>query len=273
MELSEIKVGPTYTPYQLDNYQHCPQHWQLAKRWKLRDSKQYTAMIIGSAVALGLEKYYQQSSDDPYEAAERYAVQAWNANLDRSRKRTVELVHLGVQMGMATDLSIKEVVAVEKPFNRNRPDLVARYYDGSLVVIDHKVKMNLEDKWFESTMQEWDTSNQFFTYAYEVGKAYSEPVNQVFAHVIILDAEPKDGAMANPRTYVHPVRIDPGHLAYWLAGAAQDWRSMAAIQGQSEAARPRFTACKTKYGLCEMYQLCHTLHGDESQADVFYDAS
>lgn len=271
IKLEDIKIGKVFPPYQLGDFQKCPRLWDYKKRWQSRDEFNKTAMLVGTAVALGLEHYYTglDKGVEPkvHEAlctsvAAAHVEENYVEDSDRSLDTVQTLVRRGTKHGMATNLGLGEILGVEKFYGRIRPDLVGRSLDGALVVIDHKVKMKLDDQWKEKTLAEYDTNNQFMHYAWAIGQEYGEEVKTVYAHIIVL----------SPRVYteMHPVRIDQEHLALWLESATTDYQEMAAIEAGKFKARARFASCVDKYGPCAMYDLCHVLHGDESKAEALY---
>jgi len=258
-----INVGPVYPPYQLDDFQTCPLLWDYKKRWAKRDKKNWTAMLIGKAIARGLEAHYK-GLEEPYGPAERIVEEQYNPEgADRSLKGVLNLTREGLALGLGTNFALSEVLAVERYFGRTVPDLVGRERDGALMVIDHKVKVTLDEKYREKELEKYNRSNQFFEYAWHVGQEYGEPVERVYAHLIILGP--------SPEALLHPVAIEPEHLRHWLHGASRDWRDMAAIEKGEEEARARFTACRTDFGLCEMYEACHTFHGQEEAFTALYN--
>lgn len=183
--------------------------------------------------------------------------------VEPSLKGVKTLVARGLELGKSTELGLREVLAVEQSFGgRCRPDLVGRYYDGSLVVIDHKVKVKLDDRYLENEFLGYDTSNQFFHYAHFVGQELGEPVSTVFAHIIVLSPTPK--------TYLHPVKMAEDHVNMWLEGVQQTWRMMNKVVAGGSPVEARFSSCINKFGKCDMYELCHTYHGDESVAEGAY---
>jgi hypothetical protein len=239
--------------------------WDYAKRWQPRDEGGKTAMLIGTAVALGLEDWYNGRREPDQKAVAELALRAaaecaeaqYQEGSDRSLEGVVTLVRRGVKHGMATDLGLKEILGVEKFYGRTKPDLVGRNRDGRLVVIDHKVKMNLDDRYKEKELLKFDTNNQMMHYAWTVAQDMGEPVYEVIIHLIVLA----------PRVYteLHPIRIDQEHLAFWLEGVAKDWESMAHNDN-----RPRFSACMDPWP-CDYRAGCHTFNGQESKFNVLYD--
>src|SRR5215475_12354642 len=155
-----IDVGPIYPPYQTDQFQKCPLLWHLSKNWARSGEKPRTAMLIGNAVARGLEAYFQGDTDE-LQQARTYVEDHYKPGSDRTFKGVSNMVEAGVQLGMNTQLSIQEVLAVEEYFGRVKPDLVGRDYDGSLAIWDHKVKTSLDERYIAKELLEYDTSNQF----------------------------------------------------------------------------------------------------------------
>jgi PD-(D/E)XK nuclease superfamily len=261
--LKTVTVGPVYPPYQTDEYQQCPLYWDLRKRWRKREQKVWTATLIGKAVAHGLELCFGGSLQDPYLAAAEMVRQEYLPGSDRSLRGTLELTRLGLELALGTKFALTRVLAVETPYGRTRPDLVALDYDGALVVIDHKVKVMLDGRFLAKELEKFNRSNQFFEYAWMVGQEHGEPVSRVIAHMIILGP--------SPQTLLHPVEMAPEHVAHWLHGVAKDWRQMKLIEDQVVEPQARFTACVTSYGPCEMYEGCHTYYGDESAFPALYE--
>jgi len=259
-----INVGPVYPPYQLDDFQRCPLYWDLTKRWKVRATKAWTAQVIGNAVAQGLESYLTEgTADDAHVLAQKFVVENYPALADRSLKGVVELTRQGVELGINTQFSFKQILSVEQSYGRTRPDLVAYDYDGALAVWDHKVKVELDDRFYQKEIAKYETSNQFYEYAWIVGTKLGEAVERVYAHIIILGP--------SPRTVLHPVTMTPEHVRHWLHGASRDWHRMKAIEEEEAEAESRYTGCQTNYGPCSMYEGCHTFAGDEAAFPAIYE--
>lgn len=259
-----INVGPVYPPSMLDDFQRCPLFWDLKKRWRNNPAKEWTANHIGNAVAKGLERYWKGDDEKfAFEAADESIRTSYPPRADRSLKGCIALTHQAVELGIRTEISLKEVLAVEEPFGRTRPDLVGYDYDGALCVWDHKVKVELDDKFYTKELAKYDVSNQFYEYAWVVGAKYGEPVERVYAHIIILGP--------SPRTVLHPVRMTPEHIRHWLHGASRDWHHMKAIEEGEEEAQSRYSGCVTPFGPCAMHEGCHTFHGDESAFPAIYE--
>lgn len=266
ISIDDVPVSAIYPPYQVDDFQRCPYLWDVQRRWqpRKRSAALLSSGVLGSAVAAGLKAYYSPDiDDDPVAIAERYAEQHWEDGMGLRVEGLIELARRATKRGMQTDLGLSEILAVEKRFGRFIPDLIGRHPNGALVVIDHKVKKSLDDAYKERTLLDFNTSNQFLSYAWAVGQEFGEPVVTVYAHLIVL----------SPRVYteLHPVPIEQEHLAVWLQSAAVDWREMAKIEKEGGFARRRFSACNGRYGLCEFYQGCHTLNGVETFYGRIYD--
>lgn len=263
MSLDDIKISSIFSPYPTTDFQTCPRYWDLGKRWEARElnSPLLAGGLIGSAVALGLEWHYK-GGQDPYVAACNYVEQNYPEGIDRSLAGCHELARKGVRHGIKTDLGLAEILGVEKFYGRTRPDMVGRDRDGKLVVIDHKVKINLYDDRKEAELAKWDTHNQMFHYAWTVGQEMGEPVDRCVIHLIVL----------GPRVYteLHPIPMIEEHLEVWLRSVAKDWEEMKAIELGKFPARARFSACGRQYG-CKFHDGCHVLYGDESRFEALYD--
>ncbi len=260
LSVDDVKAVPIFSPYPTTAFQRCPRAWDYAKRWQPRNEGGKTAMLIGTAVALGLESHYRDSQlsvEDCQRVATEYTELQYAEASDRSLEGVITLVRRGVKHGVATDLGLSQVLGVEKFYGRTKPDLVGRNRAGQLVVIDHKVKMNLDDRWKQKELLKFDTNNQMFHYAWTVAQDMGEPVYEVIIHLIVLA----------PRVYteLHPIRIHQDHLAFWLEGVVKDWEAMAKGENQ-----PRFSACMDPWP-CDYREGCHTFYGQESKFNVLYD--
>lgn len=263
MLLEDVKVGPIFSPYPTTSFQRCPRAWDLGRRWQGKGFEGKTAMLVGTAVALGLELHLTGSTKEAALEAARAHVEAnYVEDSDRSRDGVQTLVRRGTRHGMETNLGLGEILGVEKFYGRTKPDLVGRSLDGRVVVVDHKVKLSLDDKYKEKELLKFETNNQMFHYAWTVAQELGEPVATVYIHLIVLA----------PRVYtaMHPIPIDQEHLAYWLEGVAKDWQEMAAIEAGKFPARPRFSACMDPWP-CDFRDACHVLKGDERTFRVLYD--
>lgn len=256
-ELESIKVGPVFSAYPTTDFQMCPKLWDYKRRWDSPEDRQSTALLLGSAVALGLEAHYANQGRDPLETAESYARANYYEGSDRTEDGLVALVRRGVRLGMATNLGTSEILGVEKWYGNSRPDLVARDQAGKIVVIDHKVKRNLDDRYKEKELLGYETSNQLYGYAWRVAQEYGEPVETAIIHLIVLGP--------SAYTELHPVRITTEALKLWLTDVSKDWKDMAA--GES---RRRFSSCVNQYGPCRFWAACHVLGGDETKFEGLY---
>lgn len=257
-----VKMSFSYfNSYDTDTFQKCPTEWDLKKRWQARRTPSY-ATLIGSAIALALEHHYK-GREDGYQAASEYVEKNYVPGGQMTLKGVKNLIEKGYNLGRTTNLGLVSIEAVEQFFGRTKPDLVGRNVDGNLVVVDHKVKVNLVTQYLEKELAGYDTSNQLFTYAWQVGAAFGEPITETLIHMIILGPD--------LQVVLHPVHISEEHLAHWRKGVGKTWEQMEAVRvgGAPEA---RYSQCMGKYGKCEMYDLCHVLHGDESKAETLYDA-
>ncbi len=254
--MAGIQIGKVFSPYVTDSYQRCPALWDKSRRVQLVSQKKYTAMLIGSAVALGLERHYK-GFPDGQEKAEELVEAQYQEGSDRTLRGVKNLTKQGIELGMATNLGVTKIEAVEQFFGNIKPDLVAREKD-ELVVIDHKVKVNLKDEYLEKELQTFDCGNQMLHYAWAVGAEYGEPVERVYIHMIVLAPAPK--------TLLHPVKMTSERIQLWLQGVAKDWVEMEAITKRQGIAGTRFSSCIGKYGPCDMYELCHSFNGDEQAA-------
>lgn len=265
ISIDDVKVGAIFSPYPTTDFQRCPRKWDYSKRWQPRDEGGKTAMLVGTAVALGLEHHYRDSTltvDECQQVATEHTELNYQEGSDRSLEGVVTLVRRGVKHGMATDLGLSDILGVEKFYGRTKPDLVGRNKASQLVVIDHKVKMNLDDRYKEKELGKFDTGNQMFHYAWTVAQDMGEPVVEVLIHLIVLA----------PRVYteLHSIKIDQAHLVYWLQSVKVDWQEMKSIENGYAEIRARFSACSDPWP-CEFRDGCHTFYGREEAFPALYD--
>jgi hypothetical protein len=188
---------------------------------------------------------------------------SYQAGSDRSLEGVLALVRKGVKLGISADHGLVEILAVERSFARCRPDLVGRDSQGKICVLDWKVKMQLDPKYYSGECRKYNTETQFLHYSMAVGEYYGEHVETVIAAILVLAPHGK--------ALLHPVKVSPERLAYWRRGAEKTWQEMQRVDS-GEPPVPNFTACETKFGPCDFYQVCHNFDGDTSYMEGFYDA-
>lgn len=181
----------------------------------------------------------------------------------------LKLVLKGVNAGIKTGIPFGgKLLSVEQDIGGARPDVVWRTPEGKIELADHKVALSLDTRWLPQRLQEANTKWQFFDYAWRVGNVYGESVETVYLHQIIL----------HPRCYaiLHPVSISAERLRRWADSAWQIDEQIRYEQDHPEARWMNWTSCTTnpytKDHLCEFYDGCHILHGDESRFATLYDA-
>ena len=153
---------------------------------------------------------------------------------------------------------------MDHPLAHSRPDIVSRHETRGLGVTDLKVAERVDERYRAKRLSEYETDDQFWHYAWEVGETYGEPVKWVRPVLLIL----------TPRAVVlqESITVTPERLKFWLSGAEQHWRDMAGEDDGSRPVVPRWPACRSgKFGPCVAYDFCHILDRDPSRATVYYD--
>lgn len=263
-----------YSPTRTMDYMNCPALIPLKRTWQPKPTAWTPNMLLGKAVARGLECHYRSylgCTVDPVcemnlvLEAEYVEQPAWT--LDGLYK----LASVGLKAGIASGFPLGgTILSVEEEMGGFRPDLVYRSSNGEIVVVDNKVTLALKPDYVQMRLAEYESSWQFAHYAWAAGERYGEPVNKVAAHLIVLTPRPK--------AYIHVVEFTPERLDMWLRDASIVWLDMAEDElimenSETNLYRRNWNYCQ-RYGSqhrCMYYQLCHELAGDESRAELFYD--
>ena len=272
--MSEMSYGLTYSAYHLDDFQRCPRLWDLKHRWYEPEPINGVSLVLGAAVAAGLCLLRRGQSMEVAQQASKEVL------INRAQELGNEWTDEGVwrhivaalKVGITTNLGLKTIISADqKKYGRCRPDVVGRTYDGSLRIVDDKVKLKLDPRYKDEALSEFKHSNQLYEYAWEVGRYYNEPVTSVGVNLII--CSPKVDAI------FYPIVITPEAVAQWAESAQLDFDEMSSIESGIAYPRRRWTSCTSKYNkpgsmekaLCPMHVLCHDLAGQEDKADTFYE--
>jgi len=112
----------------------------------------------------------------------------------------------------------------------------------------------------------YDTLWQLYHNTWEVSQYMGEEV--VEAGILQIVLSPK------ATVYLHPVKMEPVHLAQWLMTAEQVWQDMSDEEAGRRVVTQRYTSCeKRRYGRarCEFHAACHTCFLDEQCMDRIYE--
>jgi hypothetical protein len=262
--------GRTYSSYLLDQFQTCPRLFDLSHRWSVLEGSWSVSLHLGSAVSVGLAALRQGKTK---KAAEELAYAELAGRYVENDEWTLvgvlKHVYRGMELGFSSDLGLKSIISADQQtYDHSRPDVVGRTPGGKLRIVDDKVKLKLDVKYLDDTLNEYKHSNQLYMYAWKVGKHYNEPVESVCINLIILSP--------SPRVVFYPMTLTQEAIEYWAEGAQWDFGDMEKIEEHGTYARVRWTSCTSKYNmpgtftkaLCSMYKICHDGHGDEAVAET-----
>ena len=262
-----------YSPSSMGEWLQCPLLRQLRRSWRERVVEWSPAMLLGNAVQAGMNVWLRDrqgadigtSLDEAIEAA---VVGVIGLGYEEQPKYTpeglVKLTLRGVQALLDADLFRRHtILMVDEPLGHSRPDVVSRHETEGLVVTDFKVTRQLGDQYRAKRLSEYETDDQFWHYAWEVGETLGEPVKWLRPVVVIL--APK------PTVLSTTVAVQPDRLNFWLSGAEQHWADMQAEDEGRRPVVPRWPSCRGgKFGVCEMYDACHLLGRDPVRMQTYY---
>lgn len=268
-----------YSPSQTANWLQCPILRQFKRGstlhelgetdphvWEPRGSGEWEpARLLGIAVQMGYNVHLK--GDDG--GVEEQVMASLGEGFQEQSKYTLlgltKLALRGVEVLVDADLFNRHhVLEVDKPLTHSRPDVVSRHETEGLGVTDFKVAQRIDDRYRTKRMSEYETDDQFWHYAWEVGAHYGEPVKWLRAVQVILT--PK-ALMLQERWEPTPTRLE-----FWLRGAQQHWRDMQAEDEGTREVAPRWANCRGgKYGVCVAYDYCHVFHGDNVKATTYYE--
>ncbi len=243
------------SPTATSDFLRCPVYAHLRREgWQARGL--WTPnRLLGTAIGDALSEHYR-GTDQAEPVLQRVILEGYKPCDAWTPETLIKLATKGYKAALADNLKAQgDVLMVDEPLpSRARPDLVQRIPGQGLVVTDTKVTMSHGIE----RISEYDTSHQLWHYAWEVGEVVGTPVSWVRVHQVTL----------TPRvsTFLHPVRVTPARVAFWLTGAERAWDDML-----DYAVVPRFDSCYTKYGRCEMYEACHVLDLDHDRMDAIYE--
>lgn len=275
-EKSPASPSRVYSPSETETWLTCPVYRQFRRNWRPIAVEWNPARLLGVAVQAGLSHYLRggggrgehlRPGDEAAveEAVVRTLTEGFEDQATYTLEGLVKLALRGVQTALDVDLFARHtVLMVDEPLGHSRPDVVSRHETEGLGVTDFKVSRDVPERYRVARLSSYETDDQFWHYAWEVGETLGEPVKWVRPVLIIL--APKATVLQTS------VRVTPERLAFWLSGAEQHWRDM---QGEDEGTRPavpRWLSCQSgKYGPCEAYDFCHRLDRDPARCTTYYE--
>lgn len=255
-----------YSPTETGTWLTCPVLRQLKKSWSPRRVEWEPAILLGNAVQAGLSAHLRGGDDNLVESE---VLKVLEEGFEDQPKYTLEglgkLALRGVQATLDANLFHRhQVLMVDEPLSQSRPDVVSRHETEGLGVTDFKVSQKIDERYRQSRLSSYDTDDQFWHYAWEVGETLGEPVKWVRPVVIILS--PKATVLTEL------TRVNPERLKFWLEGAEQHWRDMSAEDRGERPVVPRWPSCRGgRYGACEMYDACHLMNRDPRLMVTYYE--
>lgn len=256
-----------YSPSETENWLTCPVWRQFSKSWTPREIEWEPARVLGVAVQEGLNVVLRgQGGEREVEAA---VTQRLQAEFVEQPKYTlpglVKLALRGVEVTLDADLlSRHQILMVDEPLSGSRPDVVSRHETEGLGVTDFKVSQKVDERYRAQRLSSYETDDQFWHYAWEVGETLGEPVKWFRPVVVILT--PKATVLTDT------IHVTPTRLKFWLEGAESHWRDMDAEDRGLRATAPNWQSCRGgRFGPCKAYDYCHIFNRDDTKAIVYYD--
>ena len=234
--------------------------------WEPRTVEWDPARLLGIAVQAGYNIHLKGGGDDIVEA--HVAAVLGSSFVEQTRYTLEGLTKLalrGVAALIEKDLFDRHsILDLDVPLTHSRPDVVSRHESQGLGVTDLKVARQIDERYRVKRMSEYETDDQFWHYAWEVGEHWGEPVKWFRAVQVIL----------TPKALVlqETVTVTPERLHFWLQGAQQHWADMQAEDEGTRPVVPRWPNCRGgKYGVCVFYDACHNFNHDPQKMLTYYD--
>ncbi len=270
--------GRVYSPTTTEKWLRCPAFRAYDSRLHALDNDWSPAMLLGSAIGAGLAYYYasvqgRESRVSTIPHLVRDTVTVGHATLDGgyipnddwSLDALRKLVEKGLAKALTLDVlegGLAKVAGTEIPvYDECRLDLLTSTPTG-MTVTDWKVKFNLEKKWEDKTLREYDNSWQLLHYAWRVSEHYQCPVNTQIGMIVL---------QPTVRAVLYPVPTPPERIANWLQSAKTVWAQMGREERGEAVPFMRHNDACWRYGQCNFYALCHTFGGDIEAASMFYE--
>ena len=243
----------SFSPTQTDAYAFCPRYWGFYRAGlkPKRISYPEMAAITGTAVALGLQEFYEARKTGLYGPPNivQDMLNVYRNNALANGQRYVstadqdewDAMDSNVELLLKTHAKADpfqgyEVVAVEQTGeDHDRPDLIVRDDMGPLVV-DFKCKLTLKAEWVKKEMAKWRRAWQLHHYAIRRGITR-------FA-VCLIAPHTRQGC------HVEITQVDEGYTKLWQHDAAILWAEMDFLKGLSVEQLRGNTSHSNEYGEC-----------------------
>ena len=263
---SPLKV---YSPTRTEDWLKCPIFAQFRRRLQPREPVWSPARTLGKAVQVGVNVWLQSlrypspsgllvvEPNDVEMAAQRVVEADFQPQEAHTIAGLTKLATGGALAVIESGLFDGHyILLVDEPVGSGRPDVVSRL-NRRLQVADFKVALSLRDDYRAKRLAEYDTHDQFWQYAWEVGEHFGEQVERVRAILVILA----------PLKVLHAdLTVTPERVDFWLSGARQTWRDMDAEARGERPCVPKTSSCYGKYGKCDAFDFCYVFRRDPAQA-------
>lgn len=130
-----------------------------------------------------------------------------------------------------------------------------------LCQVDYKLKINLEQRWYDKTVAEYQHSWQMQHYCWAYGDYRGEHVSRYYICLVVMGPR--------YRCTLHQYEIDPELTQAWHASALQKWADMAA-QANKERVPDMAASHRTPFGDCEYKRACLEYKLDEDLMQQHY---
>ena len=270
-------LSKVYSPSQTSDWLQCPllrrfkRHSTLPgegepHKWEPREVEWNPARLLGIVTQVGYNWVLRGAADD---VVENHVVDTLQEGFVEQPRYTLggltKIVLRGLEVLIAANLFDRhKILDLDEPLTYSRPDFVSRHDTQGLGVTDLKVALRVDERYRAKRLSEYETDDQFWHYAWELGEHLGELVKWFRPVQLIL----------TPRAVVlqDTITVTPERLNFWLSGAQQHWADM---QGEDEGSRPvvpRWPNCRGgKYGVCGFYDACHNLNRDPKEMLMYYD--
>lgn len=265
-------MSRVYSPSQTKDWGFCPLYWWLRREeWSpSRVGFKEAAAIVGIGFAAGVASYNHlriASGDRPdsdmypavvatgqeiasYHVEALKATHTWDDKFDPTSILTdVEAALYYYIENDPFDPSWKLLDAeLTLPDHGNaRLDLGVETPDGVLAVVDYKVKMSLQARYYDKEVNKYMWDHQQYHYAWGYGEVKQRPVERYYIALLVLRPQKS--------LKLHPFTVDPVALQDWLHFTRNAWDTME-IQRDHPELLTRNPDHENKYGPCPMRDAC-----------------
>lgn len=272
-----------FSPSLTELWKFCPlkAHLQRVENLEPKANRNLLARLAGTAIAEGtsvLHREWQRNGANvvpaPYIiaaakergtkylslAATHYQVCGVQVEQSSIDGKLLEVQRVLERYAKATPLAGYTILDVEQELpdsGRSRIDLGITTPGGDLAIADVKYKANLDEKYRQSTINEYLHSWQFKHYAYYYSKYKGKPVPLVF--LILITMRPAFSIQ------LLPGELHPDHMAMWEQTALRAWQDMSE-ERQDKRVLTMAAVHRNQYGPCEMEGVCFEYNLDVENA-------